>query len=208
MRPSLKKQPVFPEPLPSLSCLGALATCLALWASTASAAPDDRGAKGAVFSLGGGVYYADATGLEGEALAPSMGGAYSLGIREEVWPRLMLGLNIAGYVGGTEDFESFSLNGLLLEARWRLDEGLRGPVLMGGLGIGGGGLSGGQAGEEDVSGGGALWRVAIGYELVGEQVGWSVTPSLAYENLRAQMDSKVSLSVFSLSLELAWELGR
>ena len=80
----------------------------------------------------------------------------------------------------------------------------------GGLGIGGGGLTGSAQDQsaEDVSGGGAIWRVALGYELGSSERGWSVTPNLAYEYLKPQMDSKVSLGTLSFNLEVAWELGR
>lgn len=149
-----------------------------------------------------------ATGAEGEDLAPAMGGSYLIGIREEVWPRLTLGLHIGGYVGSSERSKSLSLNGLILEGRWRFGEGLRGPVLMGGLGIGGGGFTDSNDPDSDASGGGALWRLALGYELGSDEPGLSVTPSVSYEQLRAQMDSKVSVGVLSVNLEFAWELGR
>jgi len=172
------------------------------------AAPDDRGPKGAILSVGGGGALLNGTGVEGEALAPAMGGSYLIGVREEVWPRLTLGLHIGGYMGSSELSKSLSLNGLILEGRWRFGEGLRGPVIMGGLGIGGGGLTDSEDADNDASGGGALWRVAFGYELGSGEPGFSVTPSLAYEQLRAQMDSKVSVGVVSVNLEVAWEIGR
>lgn len=176
--------------------------------SSSQSAPDDRGPKGAVLSIGGGGFFTHATGLEGEALEPGFGGSYSIGIREEVWPRLMLGLHIGGYMGGHEQYQSFSLNGLLFDVRWRFGENQRGTVLMGGLGIGGGGFTDPIEGEDNASAGGALWRLALGYEFGSKEPGWSFTPSLAYEQLRAQMDSKVSVGVLSFNLEVAWEIGR
>jgi hypothetical protein len=175
---------------------------------SAEAAPEDRGEKGAMFSLGAGGFVGTGTDTEASDVGGVMGSTFTFSAREEVWPKLSLGLAGCYHMGTSDRFEELSLGALYIDARWRFGGGLRGLNLSGGLGIGGGGFAASVSGAEDASAGGAIWRVGVGYELGPKEVGWSVTPTLSYEQLRAQMDSEVSLNLISLSVELTWELGR
>ena len=172
------------------------------------AAPEDRGPKGAQLSVGAGGAYGSATGVEGESISGLMGFSSLISLREEVWPRLSLGLSMSYASGSAEGYEAFSLVGVFVEGRWRFGEGLRGLQVLGALGVGGGGVTGAESGADDASAGGAVWKLGLGYELGPQQVGWSVTPMLSYEHLRQQMDSKTSVGLISFNLELTWELGR
>ena len=192
-----------------LVSLATLVGCgLIVHTPSAEAAPEDRGEKGAMFSLGAGGFVGTGTDTEASEVGGLMGSTFTFSAREEVWPKLSLGLAGRYHMGTSDSFEELSLGALYIDARWRFGGGLRGLNLSGGLGIGGGGFATSVSGAEDASAGGAIWRVGVGYELGPKEVGWSVTPTLSYEQLRAQMDSEVSLNLISLSVELTWELGR
>ena len=184
-----------------------------LLTNTCIAAPEDRGAMGGVVSVSSGGFLGAGTDGNASRLSSSVGGMFRIGVGEEVWPGLFLGLSSESYFGQTQDdlFET-NLFTFGLDARYRINRTKnRGLLLIGGIGIGGGGFTS-MDGDEELGGssGGSIWKLGVAYEIAfnNEPSGSTLTPALLYQRLGPQMESSVSVDMVSLGIGFNWAFGR
>lgn len=199
----------------SLTLLLILISSILVTVPRSMAAPDDRGEMGSVVAITAGGFLAGGTGGEGERQGTQAGGSFHLMLGEEVLPRLFIGIALDNYFGsaqGNDEFKTSSqVFGFGIEGRYRVSDSSRGLLILGGIGIGAGGYirEGEKFSGAEGSGGGSIWKLGLGYELgSGTPDGFTFTPRFTFQRLGQQMESKVSINIVTLGLEVLYAAGR
>ncbi len=176
---------------------------------------DDKGKLGGVLAFSAGSSIGYGTDTDGKSSSSFIGTAFQFHFGEEVWQGLHLGLSFDMAQGKTQDDKyNQSLFAFGPEIRWRLSDDYRGFYFIGGIGVGGGGLTTiKQKDKNDFPGGssgGSIWKLGMGYvfPLYENQNRFLLSPKLLYQRMGEQFDSKATLDTFCLTIELLWGSGR
>ncbi|MFN3202564.1 MAG: hypothetical protein ACE366_29505 [Bradymonadia bacterium] len=173
--------------------------------------PAEEGpARGAFFSLMTGFAIGAATDEDGVSQGSFTGSSFTLRFGEEIVEWGLVGFEIGGTFGNGEGY-SASLGGLLLHGGLRpLPASTPELLLIGGVGLGGGGLTAEAEGDPTGSGGGTMYMFGALYEFDvsgPDREGLTLAPSLRLNWTPPQSGSDVTLSSVSLGIEAVWYGG-
>lgn len=191
---------------------------LALAATSALAAPEDRGARGWWISGGVGGGITNLAADDGRDAGSAVGTSARLRVGEEVLPGLNLGLAVT-YLHGAAESALFTAKqgSLLVDVNWQPWPTLVPPlVIEAGMGFGVGQLTPNADAQADEvykgSSAGAAWvfGAAYAFEPAGatQAGGWTLAPTALLYWLPAQNGSPTRMVTVVLGLEGTWFFGR
>ena len=189
-----------------------LPIAILLAASSAWAAPEDRGPRGLLLSGGSGVITGTVTDEKGRNAGGFLGQASVIRIGEEALPGLTLGLEIVfGDANANADKYATSLSGLLVQITYRPFVDPAGLVFIAGTGIGGGSLE--ATAGEDFSGAvvGGLHELGVAYEisLYGDASSGLVAALTArWLGVPASGETPTAIQTYLFGIEATWYAGR
>jgi hypothetical protein len=192
--------------------LKTLPFALLVAASTAWAAPEDRGPRGLLLSGGIGLITGTVTDESGRDAGGFLGQASVIRIGEEALPGLTLGLEILiGDANANADKYSTSLSGLLVQLTYRPFVDAANVVFIVGTGIGGGRLQ--ASGGEDFSGAvvGGLHELGVAYEvsLYGDASSGLVAALTArWVGVPPSGEAPTTIQTYLFGIEAIWYAGR
>ncbi len=185
---------------------------LLLTASTAWAAPEDRGLRGFMLGVGSGMASGTAIDETGREAGGFVGHGTVIRVGEEAIPGVTLGLEaLFGAGEANTDKYASSLAGLLVQLTYRPFESAENLVVILGTGIGGGELT--SKGPDAFTGAvaGGLHEVGFAYEMpiTGDgPSGLVAAVSARWLGVPASGETPTTIQTYLLGLELIWYGGR